>query len=1252
MMKHCSLRHILAAILSLLLIAGSVSLAQAASSYDITVTNLSGKPAPMRGTSITLQVRASTTWKSGVLTNNALYAELYKNGELYATDYSDTFSLTHYRPVDQYVSLPTDPNDLRAVYTLKVWLSEPRSTECYSNNIITIDNITVSDNDYAIFDIVADKPECNVNDTITWHVYCDSKGSLPAEEYDSTADLYSGYYTVTNLTTGKKSTVKYLKSGPGMIIRYKPTGPGLYNLSVDIEIMKANGLSDYFPYGVNTHFDAGLVQVVDPKQPQIESVTSSHAIIASGQENTWTVKASGGTGALAYRYDLYQGGLLSEGEWTASATHTQALEGAGEYTLQVTARDENGRSSSVFISEPVTVTESMEIDRVIVPLSGYVNEALTCSVDVAGSTEGAQYAWKVYQGETLLASSGWTSNNAFTCTPEATGSISISVSARNAQGDQSAEVRSNEIAVVTPLAMSSVESNGLAAPAVDRRWYAYSTGGYGKISYRFQLYQGETLFRDYGWFTRNYMHTSEYADGGEYTMVVTARDENGRESEPISKRFTVTDKIPEVAGITLYNGTKKGRTLSWEAAFSSKGDGAFSYRAVLTREGIVEYESDWLTEEIFHTAYSYSAVGDYELTIHTRDEDGDAGTPYVKAFHVDSVPTITGVTFDPYDFRASQPFTITAQCEGGEGVITYTFQHRYRTPGMLDSYLDYDPTEPSENPSIECFFQYPDFSNGHHLYVITARDEDGDVSTYTTPRIFILPAPFVTEIVSPTGEGRTTESASWSVTARTERADTTIVCALKCNGEVVATQEAGPFHTTDYPNTDTFTFTHSFSKAGTYVLEAYARDDAYTSPVKTSEPFTVIEVRPVVKNITPGETEILPGESLEWTIEAEGYGTEYSYFCRILRNGEVYQILGWMETNSCAFTFDEPGLYQMEVRVSNAEGYTSAFAASGNVTVTCPGHVPEVLAAIAPSCTEAGLTEGSGCSVCGAVLTSQEEIPALGHDEQPVAAIPPTCTEPGQTESTACNRCGEILQAPETTEPAGHAEEFDPEEPPTCITPGKTAGSHCSVCGEPITPQEEIPADGWSHVEVIDPEVPATCTEDGLTEGLHCSECSEILIAQETIPAGHDLDEYTPDIRWSADLQTVDLYFYCYREEAFVYGYTDYTWLEQAQAPTETSPGYFFYGFFYEDPYYKEVTIPALGEMNVLYLPEGLQAIDAEAFMGTPIQAVIIPDTCFSIGSKAFAGCTELRYVSMPAQEMEIPEDAFDDCGQYIICYR
>ena len=44
------------------------------------------------------------------------------------------------------------------------------------------------------------------------------------------------------------------------------------------------------------------------------------------------------------------------------------------------------------------------------------------------------------------------------------------------------------------------------------------------------------------------------------------------------------------------------------------------------------------------------------------------------------------------------------------------------------------------------------------------------------------------------------------------------------------------------------------------------------------------------------------------------------------------------------------------------------------------GHTEVIDAAIAPTCTESGLTEGKHCSVCEEVLVAQTEVDALGHD--------------------------------------------------------------------------------------------------------------------------------------------------------------------------------------------------------------------------------------------------------------------------------
>ncbi len=73
------------------------------------------------------------------------------------------------------------------------------------------------------------------------------------------------------------------------------------------------------------------------------------------------------------------------------------------------------------------------------------------------------------------------------------------------------------------------------------------------------------------------------------------------------------------------------------------------------------------------------------------------------------------------------------------------------------------------------------------------------------------------------------------------------------------------------------------------------------------------------------------------------------------------------------------------------------------------GHTAAIDQAIAPTCTEKGLSEGSHCSVCNEVITAQNELAPLGHTEgEWIVDAEATCNTDGQ-QTKKCSVCGDTV---------------------------------------------------------------------------------------------------------------------------------------------------------------------------------------------------------------------------------------------------
>ena len=162
--------------------------------------------------------------------------------------------------------------------------------------------------------------------------------------------------------------------------------------------------------------------------------------------------------------------------------------------------------------------------------------------------------------------------------------------------------------------------------------------------------------------------------------------------------------------------------------------------------------------------------------------------------------------------------------------------------------------------------------------------------------------------------------------------------------------------------------------------------------------------------------------------------------------------------NDAAFSGVKATAYYIENQwsYSSRKDYGGTLSWTAYTIKNCPHPAQSVLEAVAPTCTEPGLTQGQCCAACGKIFAAQKEIPAAGHSFGNWSVTKEAaCIETG-IETRSCAVCGHaenrVLAA------LGHKEVTDTAVEATCTQPGKTEGKHCVRCGAVTAPQAEIPA--------------------------------------------------------------------------------------------------------------------------------------------------------------------------------------------------
>ena len=205
-------------------------------------------------------------------------------------------------------------------------------------------------------------------------------------------------------------------------------------------------------------------------------------------------------------------------------------------------------------------------------------------------------------------------------------------------------------------------------------------------------------------------------------------------------------------------------------------------------------------------------------------------------------------------------------------------------------------------------------------------------------------------------------------------------------------------------------------------------------------------------------------------------------------------------------------------------------------TLALAAHTAVTDRAVAATCTSAGRTAGSHCSVCGKVITAQQAVPALGHSwsstsyswlSSGTCTAARSCTRQGctarQTESAAWSSrvtkaatctasgtttyCAYFPTLPSATKavagtPAalGHSYQVTSVTKPTCTAQGYTS-YRCSRCSAAKTGDYTA---ALGHSYQVSSVTKPTCTAQGYT-AYRCSRCSASKTGDYTSALGHDM---------------------------------------------------------------------------------------------------------------------------------------------------
>jgi len=307
----------------------------------------------------------------------------------------------------------------------------------------------------------------------------------------------------------------------------------------------------------------------------------------------------------------------------------------------------------------------------------------------------------------------------------------------------------------------------------------------------------------------------------------------------------------------------------------------------------------------------------------------------------------------------------------------------------------------------------------------------------------------------------------------------------------------------------------------------------------------------------------------------------------------------------------------------------------------CVDHVKSDGYEIAPTCEAPGLKNSVICSICGLVLSEEEEeeVPALGHDWVLVSATDPTCAH-DRSLYYSCLRCGSTKW--EYEERLDHVFEVKEYVAPTCYSGGYTMFS-CDGCGYSYYEYGNVLEHEWVLVSATEPE----CEVKGV-KTFTCANCGD-KYEEEIAALEHDYDDGVITIEPKCEVKGVKM-FTCancgdeFEKEIAALGH-DFVITDDVLDPTDNDDGYEVYQCS-RCVETKRVILPKLGGGEA---PTLTGVATGEKNIGSIVESEKGTWTVtFTVTEKYADGSTQdVKYV----EKIEKNSDGTIDLGDYILTY-